>query len=107
MDYNQLSARDQSARLYQLITPLLTKAGYERRKAKDTGGAQIMEIVRDGQALRAAYKTGRGRWFSMLPLGNEQWKTLDDADVLIFVTVSDPPKAFELYVSQLTKCESG
>jgi hypothetical protein len=100
MDYARMSDKEQGSTLYRLVTPLLEKAKYERRKAKNTGGFQITEILRDGQVSRAVYKTSRNRWFSMQPDANGGWKPLDDADALILVTVDNPdsPTAFQLYI---------
>jgi hypothetical protein len=100
MEYTRMSPAQQSSTLYRLVTPLLEKAGYGRQKAKNTGGAQITNLVKDGRVTRAVYKTSRNRWFSLLPDGDGGWKPLDGTDALVLVTVDEPdaPTTYQLYI---------
>lgn len=100
MSYAEMNASEQGSILYRTARIGAERGGYEVRKAKNTGGAQIVDLVRDGKSMRVAIRTSRNRWVAFVPLAQGAWKTLDDVEAVLVVTADDfeQPKAANIYL---------
>jgi len=79
----------------------LSEQGYALEKVPGRGKSNIWRITKDGKTQIASIRTTQDRWIAFPPLnGGTQWKTLDDADLVVVATVDDcaSPKAIETYI---------
>lgn len=100
MIYMTMNAAQQGAVLYRALRLGAERAGYVVKKAANTGGAQIVNLERDGNTLRVAMRTTRNRWFAFVPLPGKIWKTLDDVEAVFVASVDnyDNPRNVEFYL---------
>ena len=92
--------KGQPGRILNRIAKLaFQNLGYSARRLPGRGKANVWEVTRGGETHLMSVRTSRDRSFAFPRLKNG-WKTLDDVDLVMVVSVDDryEPKNAEVYV---------
>lgn len=76
-------------------------AGYTMKRQPGRGLSNTYEMTRDGKTRIASVRTTRDRYIAFPPLnGGQNWKTLDNADLVLVSAVNDPgnPQSIDVYL---------
>jgi hypothetical protein len=79
----------------------LVEQGYSMERVPGRGLSNIWKVSKGGKTQVASIKTTQDRWFAFSPLNDgTEWKTLDDADIVVVAAVDDrdDPTAVETYI---------
>lgn len=98
MNFKKLPTSQQGRTIIAAAKRGAEQAGYTVHRARNTAGAQIVELEKDGKRQRAAIRTTKDRWIAFVPLGGGTWKTLDDVDVVLVAALADREDGSEIDV---------
>jgi hypothetical protein len=77
-------------RLKEIAYETLAAQGYVVERVAGAGKSSMRRLLKDGKQLIATIRTTQDRWFAFQRTSDDKgWLTLDDADVVVVVSVDD------------------
>lgn len=100
MDFNSLPEAERWQQLVNCARRALEDNGFAIRRVPGRGRQNVWITKKNGVEKTVCIRTTRDRWIAFPPLGDDEWKTLDDVEEVVVVAVDDTelPKKAEVFI---------